>query len=42
MLETWRLVESGATGLAIANVLVSSVAGLVVVVVGLGVGRALA
>jgi fluoride exporter len=42
MLESWRLIEDGATGLAIANVVGSSVLGLAAVFIGLSVGRALA
>ena len=41
MLESWRLVESGAWGLAIANLGGSMALGLVAVFVGLTVGRAL-
>ena len=41
MLESWRLVEDGAVGLAIANVVGSSVLGLLAVVLGLVIGRAL-
>lgn len=42
MLESWRLVEDGAVALAVANVLGSAVLGLVAVVTGLALGRALA
>lgn len=42
MLESWRLAEDGATGLALANVIGSSVLGIVAVFVGLSLGRALA
>ena len=42
MLESWRLVESGATGMAIANLVGSSMLGILAVVVGLAVGRAVA
>jgi CrcB protein len=42
MLESWRLVEDGALMLAITNVAGSAVLGIVAVVVGLAVGRALA
>lgn len=42
MLESWRLWEDGAVGLALANLVGSSVLGLVAVVVGLTIGRALA
>lgn len=41
-LETWRLWEDGAVGLALANVVGSSLLGLVVVVAGLTIGRAIA
>jgi CrcB protein len=41
MLESWRLVEDGAWGLATANLVGSVVLGLVAVVAGLAVGRAL-
>lgn len=41
MLESWRLVESGAWGMAIANLGGSMVLGLVAVFAGLAVGRAL-
>ncbi len=37
----WLLVESGAVGAALLNLIGSSVLGLVAVVVGLTVGRAL-
>ncbi|HEY6571348.1 MAG TPA: fluoride efflux transporter CrcB [Candidatus Limnocylindrales bacterium] len=39
MLESWRLVEEGAYGLAMANLVGSVVLGLVAVVAGLAVGR---
>lgn len=39
MLESWRLVEEGAYGLATANLVGSVVLGLVAVVAGLAVGR---
>lgn len=42
MLESWRLVEGGAIGLAAVNVVGSSILGLIAVVVGLALGRALA
>lgn len=42
MLESWRLWEDGAAGLALANLVGSSLLGLVAVVVGLTIGRALA
>ena len=41
MLESWRLIESGAIGLALLNVLGSVAVGLIAVFVGLRVGRAL-
>ena len=39
MLESWRLVEEGAYGLATANLVGSVVLGVVAVVAGLAVGR---
>jgi CrcB protein len=42
MLESWRLVEDGAIGLAAANVVGSSLCGLAALFIGLTVGRALA
>jgi CrcB protein len=42
MLESWRLIESGAIGLGFANLIGSSVMGMVAVVVGLMIGRAIA
>lgn len=39
MLESWRLVESGAVGLALANLLGSLALGMVAVVAGLAIGR---
>jgi CrcB protein len=41
-LETWRLIEDGALGLAFANVAGSTVAGLTATWAGLAAGRALA
>ena len=41
MLESWRLVEDGAWALAAVNLVGSVVLGLVAVVAGLAVGRAL-
>ena len=41
MLESWRLVEDGAIGLALVNIVGSCVLGLVAVLMGLAVGRAL-
>lgn len=42
MLESWRLIESGAVVLGLANLVGSSVIGMVAVVGGLLLGRALA
>ncbi|MBA2700775.1 MAG: fluoride efflux transporter CrcB [Chloroflexi bacterium] len=42
MLQSWLLVESGAIGMAILNVVGSSLLGLLAVLLGLGIGRALA
>jgi CrcB protein len=42
MLESWRLWEDGAAGLALANAGGSAVLGLLAVVVGLTIGRAVA
>jgi CrcB protein len=41
MLETWRLVEAGSIGTALAYVLGSVGVGLIAVVLGLGIGRAI-
>jgi fluoride exporter len=41
MLESWRLWEDGAVGLALANIVGSSALGIVAVFVGLTIGRAL-
>lgn len=41
MLESWRLIESGALGLGLANLVGSTVIGLVAVVAGLTIGRVL-
>jgi CrcB protein len=41
MLESWRLVEGGSWPTALANLGVSTAAGLVAVVVGLAIGRAI-
>jgi CrcB protein len=41
MLESWRLAEDGAMALALANVVGSSVIGIVAVLVGLTLGRLL-
>jgi CrcB protein len=41
MLESWRLIESGAWGLAVANLGGSIALGLVAVFVGMSIGRAL-
>ena len=42
MLESWRLVEDGAVALAAANLAGSMLLGVVAVVAGLAIGRALA
>lgn len=42
MLDTWRLLDSGAIGLALANVLGSTLLGVVAVVAGVVLGRAVA
>jgi CrcB protein len=42
MLETWRLLEIGAPALAIANVVGSAVLGLLALLGGLALGRAIA
>ena len=42
MLESWRLVEDGAIALALANIAGSMVLGVVAVVAGLAIGRAVA
>jgi fluoride ion exporter CrcB/FEX len=42
MLESWRLVEDGAIGLALVNIAASCVLGLVAVFVGLAIGRGIA
>jgi fluoride exporter len=39
MLESWRLVEDGAMALALANLLGSTLLGLVAVVAGVAIGR---
>ncbi|HEX5014754.1 MAG TPA: fluoride efflux transporter CrcB [Candidatus Limnocylindrales bacterium] len=41
MLESWRLLEDGASGLALVNIVGSCVLGVVAVFLGLSVGRAL-
>jgi fluoride exporter len=41
MLESWRLVDGGAIAMALANVVGSAVLGLIAVVAGLVLGRAL-
>jgi CrcB protein len=41
MLESWRLIEGGAVGLGLANLIGSSVIGMVAVIGGLVIGRAL-
>jgi CrcB protein len=42
MLESWRLVEAGSVTLGLANLIGSSMLGMLAVVVGLTIGRALA
>jgi fluoride exporter len=42
MLESWRLVEDGAIGLAAVNIVGSCVLGLIAVFVGLAIGRGIA
>jgi fluoride exporter len=42
MLESWRLLEDGAAGLALANLLGSVLIGMVALFIGIGLGRALA
>jgi fluoride exporter len=42
MLESWRLVEDGAVGLAAANIVGSCLLGLVAVFIGLAIGRGIA
>jgi CrcB protein len=42
MVESWRLVEDGAVGLAVVNIVGSSVVGMVAVAMGFFIGRALA
>ncbi len=42
MLESWRLIEDGAAALALANLAGSTLLGIVAVVAGLTLGRALA
>jgi len=42
MLDSWRLIESGAVALGLVNLVGSSVIGMVAVVVGLMMGRAIA
>jgi len=42
MLESWRLVEDGAVGLAVANIVGSCLLGLVAVFIGLAIGRGIA
>jgi len=39
MLESWRLVETGAIGLAVLNLAGSTAMGLVAMVAGLAIGR---
>jgi len=42
MLESWRLVEDGAVGLAVANIVGSCLLGLVAVFIGVAIGRGIA
>ncbi len=42
MLESWRLVEDGAVGLAVANIIGSCLLGLVAVFIGVAIGRGIA
>ena len=42
MLESWRLIEDGAVVLGVANLVASSVIGMIALVGGLMIGRALA
>ena len=42
MLESWRLIEGGAVGLGLANLIGSSVVGMIALIGGLMIGRALA
>lgn len=42
MLESWRLVEDGALALAVVNLAGSTVLGVVAVVAGMAIGRAIA
>jgi fluoride exporter len=42
MLESWRLVEDGAVGLAVANIVGSCLLGLVAMFIGLAIGRGIA
>jgi fluoride exporter len=42
MLESWRLVEGGAIGLALGNLVASSILGIVALVSGLALGRVVA
>lgn len=42
MLESWRLVEDGAVGLAVTNIVGSCALGLVAVFIGLAIGRGIA
>ena len=41
MLESWRLVEDGSCGLALGNLIGSAVLGIIAIVSGLALGRAL-
>jgi CrcB protein len=40
-LESWRLIEDGSVGLSVVNIAATSLLGLVAVVVGLSIGRAI-
>ena len=42
MLESWRLIQGGAVGLGLANLIGSSVMGMIAVAAGLMIGRAIA
>ena len=42
MLESWRLVEDGAVGFAVANIVGSCLLGLVAVFIGVAIGRGIA
>jgi CrcB protein len=42
MLESWRLIEDGSLGLGLVNLVGSGIVGMIAVVAGLTIGRALA